>query len=254
MNRSAAPGAPALRLQRPGWKDPRLVVGVLLVAGSVALGSWSVRVARQTEPVLVAATDLPAGHVVTAADLRTVEVALGETAERYLGPAAQLDGAVLARPVSAGELVPSALLVTETTTGLRTVAIGISGPLPADVLVGGLVDLWLLPGPTSGAVRGDEARAVPHVVAHGLDVTAVTTESGAFGSGLGTGTTVEVRVKEPELPQVLAALSADGTLALVAAPVAGAADTGPGGAAGAAGADGAGATAKPADPHPVTTP
>ncbi|MGP7959906.1 SAF domain-containing protein [Sanguibacter sp. A247] len=238
MNRPAAPGAPALRLQRPGWKDPRLVVGVLLVAASVALGSWSVRVARQTEPVVAALTDLPAGHVLTAADVRTVEVALGETSERYLSASAAIDGAVLSRPVGAGELIPSALLVAEATAGLRTVAMGIPGPLPADVLVGGLVDLWVLPEPATRDARGDAAQPVPHAVAHGLDVTAVTAETGAFGSGLGTGTTVEVRVAEAELPQVLAALSADGALALVAAPV-GPAPAAADAPAGSAGADGA---------------
>ncbi|QIK82898.1 SAF domain-containing protein [Sanguibacter sp. HDW7] len=217
MNRPAATGVPAQapRLQRPGWKDPRLVVGVLLVAGSVALGSWTVRAARQTVPVLAAVTDLPAGHVLTDADLRPVEVALGPTGERYLGSDDAVAGAVLARPVRAGELVPGTLLVTRAEAGLRTVAIPLSGPLPGDVRVGGLVDVWLLPAPDPA---GKEATA-PHAVAQGLDVTAVATESGAFGSGLGPGTTVEVRVGDADLPTVLGALAAEGDLAIVAAAV-----------------------------------
>src|SRR5699024_2797783 len=106
VNRPDAAGAPApaLRLQRPGWKDPRLVVGVLLVALSVALGSWTVRAARQTVPVLAAATDLPAGHVLADGDLRPVEVALGTTGEQYLGDRSPVTGTILARSVRAGEL------------------------------------------------------------------------------------------------------------------------------------------------------
>lgn len=216
MNRPAVAGAPApaLRLQRPGWKDPRLVVGVLLVALSVALGSWTVRAARQTVPVLAAATDLPAGHVLADGDLRPVEVALGATGEQYLRDRSVVTGTILARPVRAGELVPGALLVTPPAAGLRTVAIPVAGPLPGDVVVGGLVDLWYLPAREPGSDA-----AAPSAVARGLDVTAVTAETGAFGSGLTGGTTVEVRVAEAELPTVLGALAAEGDLALVAVAV-----------------------------------
>lgn len=223
MNRSAAgplAPAPAPRLQRPGWKDPRLVVGVLLVAGSVALGSWTVRAARETAPVLAAAADLPAGHVLAAADLRPVDVALGGTAAQYLAPDAEVAGRVLARPVRAGELVPGALLVAEADAGLRTVALPLAGPLPGDVRVGGLVDVWLLPE----RGRDDGAPPEPRVVAHGLDVTAVAAETGAFGGGLGPATTVEVRVDDDGLPAVLGALADPGDLALVAAVVAPPAD------------------------------
>lgn len=218
MNSPVAPGAPApaLRLQRPGWRDPRLVIGVLLVAGSVALGSWTVRTARQTAPVLAAVADLPAGHVLVAEDLEPVEVALGRAADRYVGPGAAVAGAVLARPVRAGELLPGALLVPRSESGLRTVAVHVAGPLPGDVVVGGLVDVWLLPGPDPDA---DAAATEPRAVALGLDVTAVEAASGTFGSGLSAGTTVEVRVDDAELPTVLGALAADGEIALVASSV-----------------------------------
>lgn len=216
MNRPAAAGAPApaLRLQRPGWKDPRLVVGVLLVALSVALGSWSVRAARETSPVLAAVADLPAGHVLADGDLRPVEVALGATGEQYLDGRTPVAGTILARAVRAGELVPGTLLVAPPAAGLRTVAIPIPGPLPGDVVVGGLVDLWHLPAHEPGTDTEP-----PRAVARGLDVTAVTSDSGAFGSSLTHGTTVEVRVGEAELPTVLGALSAEGDLALVAVAV-----------------------------------
>ena len=45
---------PGLRLRRPGWRDPRLLVGVGMIAGSVALGAWAVTAAEASTPVYVA--------------------------------------------------------------------------------------------------------------------------------------------------------------------------------------------------------
>lgn len=42
----------APRLRPPGWRDPRLLTGIVLVAMSVALGSWLVASAGRTVPVL----------------------------------------------------------------------------------------------------------------------------------------------------------------------------------------------------------
>ena len=39
---SDLPVPTAARLKRPGWRDARLVVGVVLVLASVVLGSWVV--------------------------------------------------------------------------------------------------------------------------------------------------------------------------------------------------------------------
>ena len=42
---------PLTRLaRRPSWRDPRLGVGVLLMAASVALGAWTVAGASPTTP------------------------------------------------------------------------------------------------------------------------------------------------------------------------------------------------------------
>src|SRR5690625_6270708 len=51
MNEAATP-----RVRRPSWRDPRLGVGVLLVAGAVALGSWTVSRADDTVTVYTTAT------------------------------------------------------------------------------------------------------------------------------------------------------------------------------------------------------
>src|SRR5690242_3396447 len=54
MDLLEVPAPVAARLRRPGWRDPRLLSGVALVAGAVALGSWVVSSAQHTVPVYVA--------------------------------------------------------------------------------------------------------------------------------------------------------------------------------------------------------
>ena len=56
------------RIRRPSWRDPRLGVGVLLVAGSVALGSWTMARADHTVTVFTAATVLAPGEVLAEED------------------------------------------------------------------------------------------------------------------------------------------------------------------------------------------
>ncbi len=56
--------------RRPSW----LAGGVLLVAVAALLGAWLFASATSTISVMVAAHDLPPGHVVTRADLRVVEM------------------------------------------------------------------------------------------------------------------------------------------------------------------------------------
>lgn len=208
---SREPAAPAaLRLRRPGWRDPRLVVGVILVGGSVALGSWATAAARATSPVLVAARDLPAGHVLAADDVRAAEVALGALAPGYLGPAETVTGSVLARTVRAGELVPDGMLVEAGSTDLRTVALTVTGALPTDVVAGAAVDVWFVPGSED---------APPRTLATAVPVTDVSTSGTSFGGA--ARTVVEVLVPADLLADVLAATVADGAFTLVAAPVAG---------------------------------
>src|SRR3954471_16343060 len=109
---AAVPPRPAPRLLTPPrWLDLRLVLGVLLVLGSVLLGARVVSAADATVPVWAAAGDLAAGTVLTADDLVAVDVRLDDAANAYLATSTQPAGRTLSRAVSAGELLPRATLV-----------------------------------------------------------------------------------------------------------------------------------------------
>ena len=106
-----APAGPTPRRVRPpSWLDLRLVLGVLLVLGSVLVGARVVTAADATVPVWSAAGDLAAGTVLEADDLVAVDVRLDDVAGAYLATSTRPEGRVLARPVRARELLPRSVL------------------------------------------------------------------------------------------------------------------------------------------------
>lgn len=197
------PAPPANRLRRPSWRDPRLVVGLILVAVSVAAGSWLVDSAQGSTPVWVARHTLTPGTELTAQHLEVGDVRLGAAQlEGYLDATAPLaDGLVVLRTVAAGELVPSAAVGDRGVLDVRPVPVTVPDPGSA-VTAGAVVDLWFVP-----AEAGE-----PEVLARGLTVDEVTSSGGAFAQGV---TVVHVLVPEAELPVVLAATSGPGEVRLV---------------------------------------
>lgn len=210
------PAPTATRLRRPGWRDPRLLVGVALIAASVALGSWVVTTAQRTVPVYVARDVLVPGGALSSAALVVADVRLSDRVDRYLRADEPLpDDAVLLRTVGAGELVPVAAVGAAADLDVRAIPVTLSGPAPSGLVAGSRVDLWLTP-PPSGDTEGPAQAPTPHELATALTVTEVSDPDGAFVSG--GARTVHVLVPVDQLPDVLGALAGDGTVDVVPLP------------------------------------
>ncbi|MBU4215677.1 MAG: hypothetical protein KJ792_13595 [Actinobacteria bacterium] len=202
------PAPAAVRLRRPGWRDPRLGVGLSIVAASVAVGSWVVRSAAQTVGVYAAASTLVPGDQVAAGDLAIVQVRGVDTA-RYLSAEEPLpDGAVLLRSVGRGELVPASAIGGPAAVDVRSVAVPLGGRPADSVPVGSLVDLWF----TATADTSSDPVA-PKALVSGVEVARVD-GAGSYGSTPG----VEVLVPREALAPVLAALASDGSVEVVPVP------------------------------------
>lgn len=200
----------ATRLRRPGWRDPRLLAGIALVAASVALGAWVVRSAQATVPVYAARHALVAGDEVRPDDLRVIDVR-GVDLDRYLRADRPLGDGVAVRTVGAGELVPRDAVGAARDVDVRSVAVPLTGPPGKDLRVGAAADLWFTPKPDPG-----HEVTPPRQVAAGLTIAEVATSGGAFGAG--AGPSVHLLVPSAGLPAVLAALAGDGTLDVVVVP------------------------------------
>jgi hypothetical protein len=187
----------------PRWLDLRLVLGLLLVLGSVLLGARVVSAADATVPVWAAAGDLAAGTVLTADDLVAVDVRLDDTADAYLSTSTKPDGRTLARAVSAGELLPRSTLVE--TDELVQLALPVqAGYVPPSLQRGQLVDVYAVADPAAGATAVADGSVTPVVTS--APVQAI---SGRSEGVLATPTTtvqVVVSVEAEEAADVLSSI------------------------------------------------
>ena len=120
--------------------------------------------------------------------------------------------AVALRVVESGELLPASAVGSADALALRPVAVPVTGRLPEAVRGGARVDLWFSPK----ARAADDAPAAPSQLAAALIVAEVDRPQGAFAAG--GATTVHVLVPVEQLPDVLAALAANGRVDVVAVP------------------------------------
>lgn len=200
---AAVPGTVPRRVRPPRWLDLRLVLGVLLVLGSVLLGARVVAAADATVPVWSAAGDLAAGTQLAAEDLVAVDVRLDDVAGAYLATSTQPEGRTLARAVRSGELLPRTAL--EEPAELVQLALPVqAGYVPPGLDRGQVVDVYAVADPAAGATAtGDGSVAL---VVAAAPVQAI---SGRTEGVLSTATTtVQVVVSVPveDAPVVLAAI------------------------------------------------
>ena len=216
--------------------DVRLVIGIVLVAASVAGMVGIVAALDRRSPVYAAAEQLLPGDIVHADDLLERMVTLDGAETAYLGVGqVPADGIVIARPVAAGELLPVAALGSA--DGLRATAmvLPLDGPVSATIGPGSLVDVWASGigasgigasgvGASgvgaSGSIGPGETVLPPLVLVADATVVRVVEADGPVGAGV---VEVEVLVPRSRIARVLQAIADGSTLALVPAglPVAG---------------------------------
>lgn len=143
---SDLPASPrAARTALPGWLDTRLVLGVVLVLVSVAVGARLLSTADRTDLVWASVGDLAPGAVVAAGDLRAEPVRLDTGAAGYLDASAPPPvGYVVQRGLLAGELVPRRALRAPQEADYRQVTVEVgTGHAPPDLRGGQLVDVYV---------------------------------------------------------------------------------------------------------------
>ncbi|MCO7220365.1 SAF domain-containing protein [Klenkia sp. PcliD-1-E] len=220
-----APGTPPAgpvprRVRPPRWLDLRLVLGVLLVLGSVLVGARVVTAAGATVPVWAAAGDLAAGTVLAPDDLVAVQVRLDDVAAGYLATSTDPAGQVLARAVLTGELLPRAAL--EPVSEQVQLALPVqAGYAPPGLARGQRVDVYAVADPAAGAT--DTSGEVSLVLA-GAPVQAVSGRGEGVLSAATTTIQVVVGLAGDDVPGVLSAI---GGRALVVVVRDGTTGTGP---------------------------
>lgn len=191
--------ADAPRLRRPGWKDPRLMVGVLLVLVSVAAVVLLVRQADSRGEYWAAAQDITPGSALKAEHLTVVSANLGDSSQSYL-PADQPvpDNVAAVATVRQGELLPAGGLAARDPEERQQITVQVSDVLPEHLSNGDRVDLWV-------AFPDDTGRGFfePELVAVSAEVVGTSESTTAFGAGV-TGN-VALMLGPEEVPEILGA-------------------------------------------------
>lgn len=211
------PASPeASRVRRRPWRDPRLVIGVALVAGSVLVGARLLAGADDTVAVWAARSSMGAGQPVGPGDLVRTRVRFDTQADadRYVsGDTTPAPGTVLRRDVGAGELLPRAAVAGRAVGDLVEVPLSVpSDGVPATVRVGSVVDVWATPDratvPAGGTAPG---RAV--LVFDDVTVVSAPRTSTALGPTATRQVIIGVDARgQAELPRALARLSGGSVL------------------------------------------
>lgn len=200
--------SPALRRLRSAVLDPRLIIGVLLVAGSAAGVVAIVSAADETVDVYVAASSLATGDRVTAEDLIVQGVGLAQASSRYLVPGElPEEGVILTRPLAEGELVPDSAVGNASGARLSSVVVAVPGALAASIASGASVDLW--------AAREEESGryGTPVVLVGAATVVRLVSTDSIVGSG--DVAAVELLVPKASVARVLEAIANGAAISLV---------------------------------------
>jgi hypothetical protein len=186
------------RLKKPSWKDPRLLVGLLLVLASVVGVVSLVGAADQTTDVYVAREAIAVGERLTADNTARAKVRLGELEEFYIsGEAGLPDGLVAVQRIGKDQLLPKESLGKPDELDRKPVVITIDEPLPEQALAGSRVDVWVAQPDTRNGF------SEPSMLLPGAEIAQVTPGSTALGSS--RSTVLMVLVSDEQMPKLLGA-------------------------------------------------
>ena len=218
----------AQRLRRPSWRDSRLLLGVLLVLASTAVGAWVMSRADDRVPMYAARSGLVPGQPLSADDVVRVDVLLGDAAADYVS--AEQDVApdlFVLREVRAGELIPRTALGTRERATHQPVALQVDATSASTLRAGSVVDVYVnrplepAAGPTGAAGAlgpvGSRPLAGPELALEGVTVLGLSEDDTVMG-GLGDTRAVQVMVPKDKVQGLVGDVDLGARITLVAVP------------------------------------
>ena len=180
------------------------MLGLVLVAVCAVVGARLLAGADDYALVWSATRELSAGSRLDseAVQPHPIRFRSQEDADRYLSTDQSLIGAVLSRPLGAGELIPSSAIATAGGNRVDELPLGVAaGAVPAGLRQGDRVDVWVVP-----AGPDDRRTTASRVLSSVLVVSAGAGQAGIGSTGLRT-VVVGVDHDDRQLSSVLPALT-----------------------------------------------
>lgn len=208
------PKPAASRLQRPSWRDSRLVVGVLLVLVATIGGAAAMRHYDNSIEVLQASHPLVPGEKITASDVHAVKVRIDKAAGTYLRADDPIPAGEVLREVRGGELVPRSAVGKSAKVQVKAVALPVESSQSANLVKGSVVDVWV--STKDQSKTGQDSYAAPTRIIDRATVARVPSGGSGFSVSTDSGA-VHVLVPDDKVAGVLAAVNQGAKVDLVPA-------------------------------------
>lgn len=189
--------------------DPRLIIGILLVAGAVAGVFVTVQSVTHTERMFVAATDIAPGETLRPEHLREVDVNLADGEGNYLSSEqfAETSGEfVVTQAIRTGELIPRSVLGSADSSR-AAVVVPIAGKISETITTGTVVQVWA----AAPAERPGTFAAPTVIVGEARVVRVMSADEFVVSRGVD----VELLVPDGDLAAVLSATANEAQIQLV---------------------------------------
>ena len=194
------------------WFDPRLAIGIVLIAASVIGVFAIVAVADASEKVLTARAALAPGDRIDEGDLVVAEVRMPGATDLYLVPAdVPAEGLLVTKAIAAGELVPASAVGSAAALRLASVVITVNAELPGSIEPGATVDVW------AARLEQTNTYGPPSVIVAGATVVQILESNELVSSG--NSTSIELLVPRGRIARVLEALANNDALSLIPAAI-----------------------------------
>lgn len=188
--RRSPPSPAAERSRSTRWRDPRLWLGVALLLVAMVAGARVLGSSDDVTQVWRLSHDVPAGVLVTRADLEPAAVRFDDPvlSDQYPAIGAAQPEGYATRDLHAGEMLQRSALTTRAEAGARQLPLDVpSAGQPVGLSVGDRVDVWAVPGGDAsggGVLSGADADAGrPRLVLHDVAVLSIgSSESGMSAS------------------------------------------------------------------------
>lgn len=187
----------AARIRPPGWRDPRLIVGVILVVLSTAGVVGLVQSTDARQGYWAASTDVVPGTQVSADDFHVVQASMSESSDHYWLAEERLPQEFfVASTLRQGEFLAKRNLAEADPDGRQQVGVRVSADMPASITLGSRADVWIAAASPDG--RGFEE---PTKLVSNAEVVGMEESNSAFAAD--ETTTVYLMLSDDTLPSVL---------------------------------------------------
>lgn len=203
----------ASRIRTPGWRDPRLIAGIILVVLSVTGVVALMQSMDARQGYWAASVDIVPGAEASAEDFHIVQASMSESSDRYWIANDQLPPSFLvSSTIRQGELLPVQGVAESDPDGRQQVGVRVSQDMPAAVSVGSRADAWVALASSDGRGFEEPTRLISNAEVVGMD-----DSSSAFAAA--DTTTVYLMLSQDAVPTVLDAQANGAQISLVPATV-----------------------------------